>query len=562
MNIVLNNPYRQLGILVGATAREKERQIKRLKQFLAAEQEPDDDFSFNSLGRITRTIQSVEDAASQLNLDADKLNAAIFWFYNGNGITDEPAFEALKDSDINRAIEIWSKLSGSNEVTQRNASAFQNLSTLLLFKSMGKKVFDESSFTEAIKLKLKYLESDFVKEFKALATDETYRTTKKEIQLLFLNSVQSVIDSTGGISLEKFFEILSGQSFSAKEDFQGGYIKSLIETITKMVESAKSKRNKDKQKADAYAKELHSSTKKPLQQLLGLVGNKSDQKYSSVADKVANEILQCSIDFFNFHQEAESNNGYLETALTLTKAAEKIAVGSLSKERIKDSLNTLDEMKDKELNLAIAALSFIKQSFEEREKEIREEVHRLTMGSIFSGYSIDYDKVNQAIANALNWDAVIGVVQKSIPQKNIEIIKKSNNTSKLSEYKNLVEFLLSKLSGTNKRKVQYLSYWSSGNPVMSKPNSTLQPENATRTNTTATVQSSNNTQQSSINPNVYKKGSEEVKTGFQKNAVWIFGIAGFVLGIIILANTDSLAGIFWGTFIGIAFGRYINKLQF
>jgi len=49
MKAVLNNPYRTVGLFVGATAREQERQIKRLKQFIAAQQDPQDDYSFPTL---------------------------------------------------------------------------------------------------------------------------------------------------------------------------------------------------------------------------------------------------------------------------------------------------------------------------------------------------------------------------------------------------------------------------------------------------------------------------------------------------------------------------------
>jgi hypothetical protein len=36
---------------------EQERQVKRLKQFIEAEQEPQDDFSFPTLGHIHRTLE-------------------------------------------------------------------------------------------------------------------------------------------------------------------------------------------------------------------------------------------------------------------------------------------------------------------------------------------------------------------------------------------------------------------------------------------------------------------------------------------------------------------------
>ena len=74
MHIIQKNPYRIVGLLVGATAREQERQVKRLKQFIQAEQETDADFSFQTLGHFERTIEKVEDAASKLNLNSDKMS--------------------------------------------------------------------------------------------------------------------------------------------------------------------------------------------------------------------------------------------------------------------------------------------------------------------------------------------------------------------------------------------------------------------------------------------------------------------------------------------------------
>ena len=132
MHIIQNNPYRTVGLLVGATAKEQDRQIKRLKQFIEAEQDPQDDFSFPTLGNIHRTLNKINDAAAKLNLDSDKMNAALFWFYKGNAITDEPAFDAIKEGDLDQVLNIWTKLTTNGNITQRNASAYSNLGTLYL----------------------------------------------------------------------------------------------------------------------------------------------------------------------------------------------------------------------------------------------------------------------------------------------------------------------------------------------------------------------------------------------------------------------------------------------
>jgi hypothetical protein len=225
MNLIINNPYRIIGLLVGATAREQERQVRRLRQFIEAEQEPEDDFSFSALNILHRTMESVSDAASKLNLDSDKMHAALFWFYNGNSITDEVAFDAIKEGNTEAAIEIWRKLAcdsdgeSYNEVTKRNASAFHNLSTIYL-QEYG---IDE----DTLQLKLRFLESDFYNELKNKATDETYKISKKEIQLLFLNS----LIQEESLNTSKFIEAISKIEFSAKDDFLKGFVLKTIEEI-------------------------------------------------------------------------------------------------------------------------------------------------------------------------------------------------------------------------------------------------------------------------------------------------------------------------------------------
>lgn len=329
MRLIKCNPYRTVGLLVGATAREQARQIKRLNQFIDAEQEPEDDFSFPVLGKIKRTVDSVTDSASKLNLDSDKMNASLFWFYIGNQITDEPAFDALKDADIDQAINIWTKLTSSTEVTQRNASAYSNLGTLYLCQNAN-----EDNLEQGIYLKLKFLESDFIKEFKALATDETYRTTKKELQVIFLNQVQTEIERGGEISPSKFLEIVSKQTFSAKDVFLKDFAQKPIEQIEKQIEETRKNQKANPAKAGDFGNELFKVSKPLLTSIISILG-KSNIKIISISDKIANEILQCSINLFNHFHETGTEVG--EIALDLNSKAKSIALGSVVRERINES---------------------------------------------------------------------------------------------------------------------------------------------------------------------------------------------------------------------------------
>ncbi len=470
MNAVLNNPYRILGLLVGATAREQTKQISKLTKYLEAEQDPQDDYFFSSLGHFNRTIEHVNDAASKLNLDSDKMSAALFWFYNGNSITDEPAFDALKEGDLEQVVSIWTKLTTGGEISKRNASAYHNLGTLYLSGILQGTNTNEAILEQGISLKLKFLESDFVKDYKALATDETFKTSQKELQLSFLKQLQSEIETSNSLSSNGFLDIINKQEFTAKDDFLKGFIQKPLEIIENKIEIAKNKRKASKSDAAQAGQELFYTTARDLMQLKIIIG--SDQvKLGSISDKLANEILQCSIDYFNESQEKESDENYLETALQLAMQAETIAFGKLTKERIKDSIETLSDMKNRELNQAIAVLQSIKTAYEDGCRQIDKQVDDLqydTMPGFLGepptrvpkwGVSIDWAKVSEMKQSCLAWDKVTSVILESIPLKNIAKIKSSGNESKLKEYKSLVDFVLSKISYTFRHRITYLKYW-------------------------------------------------------------------------------------------------------
>jgi hypothetical protein len=337
MQIIQNNPYRIVGLLVGATAAEQKKQLTRLQRFLEAEQTPEDNYSFPALGKLHRTLESVGDASSKLNLDSDKMAAALFWFYKGNDITDEPAFDALKDGNIDEALAIWSKMTASASVTQRNASAYSNLATLYLSTALlGTGIQLEKGIT----LKLKFLESDFTKDFKGLATDETYKTTQKQVQLSFLQQIQTEIEKSKTITIDKFLKILTQQDFLAKADFLKVFVQKPIEEIEKQIAETNKKQEANKAKAGDYGNELYKSIQNPLKSLTSILG-KSDSKVISISDKIANELLQCSITLFNHFHDTGTEVG--EQALALNKKAASIALGNGVRERINESTPVVEE---------------------------------------------------------------------------------------------------------------------------------------------------------------------------------------------------------------------------
>lgn len=343
MKLISENPYRIVGLLIGASAPQQVRQINRLKQSIEAEVEPDEDFSFPVLGNLDRTIESINTSKAKIHLDSGKIKAALFWFYKGNEIEDEAAFDLLKENEIREAAVIWANLIKGKELSRRNASAHFNLSTLFLYSGLKNNVLNEISLNKGITLKLKFLESDFSADLIRIAADENNRTNKVELQLVFLKELHSEIEKNEDFSTDRFLTILNKLNFSAKEEFLKGFVQKPIRQIEDEILKTKTKRLADKRDAEIFGKELYENTEASIEQLKTVLDT-SDIRYQNIADKLANEILQCGIDFFQEFKD----DGYdpSDDAMNLFDLASSIAVGNIVSQRCEENTENLQEWID------------------------------------------------------------------------------------------------------------------------------------------------------------------------------------------------------------------------
>jgi len=507
MNLINNNPYRVLGLLAGATAKEQNRQTSRLKKFIEAEQElPTDDFSFPVIGDLTRTIESIEDAASKLNLDKDKIFAALFWFWNGNPITDEVAFEALKEGNIDEAYEIWDKLitetkeDGSRYwkiVTEKNASAFHNCFVVNISKTNG-------NIHNAIAGNLYFLESEFSQKFVSNIADNTYKTNSKELQINFLNNVIQEIEKRSiNLTLDKFVSIINAVTFSAKADFLKSISQKITSNISAKIETTRKKCTANKANTAKAGEELYQQTKNDLEQLKTVVGAQ-DFAYSNIADKVANEILQCSIEFFNHSQDINANNDYANIAVKLGKLAENIVIGSVVKDRIKENVTTMERMKDREILDAIEVLKIIKKTHD----DVR----------------YDYQRV-------VNTGQVNIMLRQVFTAENLSRIETCKNTILLEKYLSLLDSII-KESGDYYWLKSHFSRMVNLLPV----GSTLKTKYLFGNLNTPIIPPTSSSSTSTYSPTTSSKSTKS--SGGDDWIFWLFGIL-TVLGIIIGAANDG-----------------------
>lgn len=313
--------------------------------YIGAQQEVPEDFSFPIIGSLNRNIENVEGAISKLNLNNDRVNASLFWFYNGNAITDEPMFDALKASkqEAKEAVAIWIKLASAEEVTKRNASAFQNLSTLYLNSGFNNKIISKNKLEKGITLKLKFLESDFINDFIKLSSDETYKVSKEALQIQFLTQVYSQIEKEDANLMDWYLECLSKINFTAKQNYLNNFVSKSIEVVKNLIEENKIARKESPSKAYVLGNSLYTIGSEKIITIKNILG-KNNIQFSSISDKLSDAILQCGIVYFTKFRDTNTDPG--AKAMDLFKKAKKLAVGSVAIQRCQENTENLQEWID------------------------------------------------------------------------------------------------------------------------------------------------------------------------------------------------------------------------
>ena len=445
MKIIQNNPYRIAGILSNATERELQKQKTKIKAYTKVGKEIKSDFDFQILVSIDRTEDSVIKAFSNVEQNQDKVNYSLFWFLNASPF-DNTAIEYLKNGDEEKALEIWEKVTNDKDVNSKNFSAFNNLGTYKLLSE------DKSDIKTGIEAKIKLIESEYFESFVHSVADETYTINNQKQSEKLIDELLTQFKNQ--YSSSETLQLFSGCNGTTQKYLSKKFTEEPLHKIESQIESCKKKRKADKSRAYEFGLKLFTNTKDDLSLLKSLLGT-SDLKYKAVADQLANEIMQCGIDYFNESQENDSSEDFLKQAQELNETALSIAVGKLTRDRAKDSLATLEEMKDLKVKQAIEILSSIKLAFEKAINEIDEQVS-IMKSRMSYGDSINYSKVNLMKANCLDWDKISHLLDEQLPNKYLAEIKKSTNKKLKNKFIELTNWLLN--NTYNNSTINYFVY--------------------------------------------------------------------------------------------------------
>lgn len=370
MKSILNNPFRIAGILANASAREILARKNRISAYAKVGKKITSEYDFSFLNSIQRTNGIIDKAFSDIEQNQNKVVHSLFWFTNLNPV-DNTAIQHLVSGNKEKAIEIWDKLTDEKEVTSKNFSAFNNIGTLYLLEASKQEI------KKGIAAKIKLIESESFQDFVHTVADETFSIDKNKQIEIFIDELLTQFKDK--YSTSETMELFSNCNGTTQKYLSKKFTEEPIHKIETQIEQCTKKRANDKINAYKYATDLYNNTKSELALLKSIVGN-TNLQYKMLADNIAKEVLQCSIDYFNESQEQEKSSDYLEKAMKLAKVAESIAANDATKNKVKENISTLEEMKDREIDQAIEVLQSVKDAYEKIYNELVEKAKEQIYG--------------------------------------------------------------------------------------------------------------------------------------------------------------------------------------
>ena len=315
LDIISHNPYRLLGLYSNSPARERVANHNRLKAFLKVGKAVT--FPLDSLEQLppaVRTAETVAEADASLALPGEQLRHAQFWFMKATPL-DEVAMNQLMAGHAPAAVEIWKK--------RDYASSLQNRTVCALM---------EEDYVTALACACK-LYTSHAGEFTRLVVGDSLPADADVLAHGFLDTLSAAVGA------QRLLPCLPSDEWRAY--LSGQAVKPLLDALQAAVDKAKASKGKGISARYDAGVELMNGTKATLAQLRELLPA-DDMQYQMMADKLAQEILQCGIDYYNASEAVDA----ARKAMRLQKYALSVAVGKMAKDRCRENVNILQKIID------------------------------------------------------------------------------------------------------------------------------------------------------------------------------------------------------------------------
>jgi hypothetical protein len=337
VELVLNNPYRVLGLSATATTRDIAKRISDLETFAELGKVKSYPYDFPGLGALNRSLDAIKDAARKIEQVEGRLFHSFFWFRNGDSV-DELALESLAAGNVDEAADLWDKQlgkKGSKKYTWR-----LNRGILHLLNASSK-TLDVGEMDEALEAMGFVIDDDLDESIEdvlsgnesGLNRDDLWKRVVDEI----LTVIQSYSNNPYGKNAVKIVDSLWSFPADARDYASSKILNPLIEEVNDAIKVSEELRANDDLEA-LKAKNRLDKVEKIIWEMKEVLGE-DDIRFQTLANAYADEICACAVKALNHFKNPK-------LSMVLIQWAAGLPSYSRIKSRIEENLETIQEWVD------------------------------------------------------------------------------------------------------------------------------------------------------------------------------------------------------------------------
>lgn len=345
MRLIEENPFRVLGLPVDASEKEIVKRVSDLEIFAEMGKEKQYDSDLDYIAPMNRTPELIKEARQKIEQPKSKFYQSLWWFWPNNSV-DELALDVLQDGDYKKALSLWHDAIKGESPTRNNISNFKNLGLLALWLSLKGDKISKDTFRNGLSFTGRFMQSEAFNVYQSSILEESSLYELDQSTGNFVNDLYSELDTSfnngSAISQKKFLSYVEEFPAKAKKSIKESLINTPRHNIEKEIQQTKARRKENPSNAAKIGFALQEAVRGDVEKLKSIL-SKNDTDYQLVVDKLAEELLECSISYYNYHLDHNTNIDPGEDTLKCIKLADEFAEGQRIKSRIKDNLPTIQE---------------------------------------------------------------------------------------------------------------------------------------------------------------------------------------------------------------------------
>lgn len=273
------------------------------------------DWKFSSI--ITWKYSNVINLKQQNHLAVKKVDGLLYFFINNilvDSAVSEPFFGKTFGFNVtsNQKItfnhfkvshlRLVNNIIREYHLTHQNCTSFKNLSLLYLWMSFSNGKIEKEYFRKCVHYAKLFITSSTINDYAKNVIAESFLPSQKNVIHFFIKELiyetSDYFDKPNGIPLNEFVRCFSEFPIEANQFLCDQFASKQLRSITAEIETSEKTRVNSPKTASTTGKSLIRKTKSDILYLKSILG-KDDFQYQIIADKLAVEVIQCGIDFFN-----------------------------------------------------------------------------------------------------------------------------------------------------------------------------------------------------------------------------------------------------------------------